>query len=209
MLKKDEIMQLVKDAITQGKYKDGQKLVENKLCEDFGVGRNIIREALKQLNHEGFIKIVPFQGAFVSELTTKDIAQIYDILGVLEGLSMRIATPTITDEEIENISLLIEKVEQNQNNKFTLYESNLKFHQYMTELGKNQRLISFTEILRQQARRMSLASFYLPEQIAASILEHRNILEAIKERKPSEVERLIVEHYIVSRDLLIKALIYS
>lgn len=76
----------------------------------------------------------------------------------------------------------------------------------MTDLGKNTRLISFTNTLRQQAYRMSLENFYRPGQISASLDEHDRILNAVKAGDPLLVENLIREHYVMSRDRLIRGL---
>ena len=208
-LEKDQVVEYIKNAIIQGKYLDGHRLIEEKLCEELGIKRHRIREALQQLSNDGFVTIVPFQGAFVSTLTPKDIAQTYDILGSIEGLSMRVATASITREEIDKIEFLIERIEQDQDNQSSVYDLNLKLHQYMTELGKNQLAIPFVENLRRRAQRITFANFNVPEQMPASLIEHRIILDTVKERKPLEVERLIVNHYITARDILIKALIYN
>ena len=203
---KDKIADRIKDEIIRGKYSAGQKLVEISLCTDLNLKRNRLREAFKLLEGEGFITIVPYKGAFVNELTQKDIAQIYDILGALEGLSMRVATPTITVEEIKKIQTLEKKIVRNRNNKIKVYEYNVEFHKYLTKLGKNTRLISFTDNLRQQAYRMSLENFYVPGQISSSLNDHKDIINAIKERDPLKVEDLIRNHYMRSKDRLIKKL---
>jgi len=208
-VQREAIVESIKQAIIRGRYRDGQRLVEKQLCEEFGVKRYCVREALKALANLGFVVIVPYQGAIVSTLTSREIAHIYDTLGSLEGLSMRAAMPSITGQEIARIESLIEKIEKNQDNAPKIYEFNRELHRYMTELGDNQVVIPFVESLRSQAQRISMANFEVPEQIPVSLIEHRHILDAVKAGEPFEVERQIINHYITARDLLIKALIYG
>lgn len=203
-MKKEEIVEQIKDSIIRGKYRPGQKIVEAQLCRELGLGRSRIREALQQLEQEDFIQRAPHASPAVKGLSQMDISQILDVLGVLEGLSMRIATPFISEKNIHEIETLVEKIEKNEKNKFKMFHYNWKLHQLLTELGENTRLVSFANILRDQTRRMSLESFYNPEQVSSSLREHREILNAIRERNPIEVEELIRRHYMFSKDRLIK-----
>jgi DNA-binding GntR family transcriptional regulator len=201
---KQDVVEYVKDAIIRGKIAPGEKIVEARLCRDLNVGRSHVREALRHLEQEEFIEIFPYAGAVVKELSQKDVAQIYDIMGALEGLSMRIAAPNISDEEIEKIDSLADAMEENQDNKFKLFYANFEFHQHLTALGGNTRLIAFMNRIREQTHRMGLQSFYNPEQVQASMIEHREIVNAIKERDPVKVEALIRNHYLTSKNRLIR-----
>ena len=203
-MEKEEIAKYIKDAIIRGKLEPGQRVVEAKLCRALNVGRGKVRESLRQLEQEGFIDIIPHSGAVIKEVSQKDISQIYDIMSVLEGLSIRIATPVISDDDIGQIEDLVTKMEENRDNKFILSHYNSEFHRVLTELGGNTRLIAFMENIRAQTHRMRLQTFYNEDQVKASLREHRAILQAIKERKPQRVENLIRKHYLDAKDRLIK-----
>lgn len=203
---KQEVIEFVKDAVIRGKIQPGEKIVEAQLCRDLNAGRSHVREALRHLEQEEFIEIIPHAGAVVKELSQKDVAQIYDIMGALEGLSMRIATPNVSNEEIGKLESLIEGMEGNLNNKFKLFYGNFEFHQYLTALGGNTRLMAFMNRIREQTHRMGLQSFYNPEQVQASMVEHREIVNAVKERDPMKVENLIRNHYLTSKNRLIRYL---
>lgn len=204
MTSKQHVVEFVKDAVIRGKIAPGEKIVEARLCRDLKVGRSHVREALRHLEQEEFIEIIPHAGAVVKELSQKDVAQIYDLMGVLEGLSMRIATPNLSDEEVEKIEGLAESMEKNRGNKFKLFHANFEFHQYLTALGGNTRLIAFMNRIREQTHRMGLQSFYNAEQVRASVIEHREIVNAVKERDPVRVETLIRNHYLTSKNRLIR-----
>ena len=91
-MQREAIVESIKQAIIRGRYRDGQRLVEKQLCEEFGVKRYCVREALKALANLGFVVIVPYQGAIVSTLTSREIAHIYDTL-VFAGRSVHAGLP--------------------------------------------------------------------------------------------------------------------
>jgi len=200
----EDIIKHVKDAIIRGHLAPGQKIVEAQLCRDLGLGRGKVREALMHLEQEDFVQRIPNASAVVKEVSQKDIAQIYDLLGVLEGLSMRIATPTLTEKQIQEIASSVEKMERYQKDKFKMAEYNFRFHEHMTELGGNTRLLSFVNLIRAQAGRMGLHSFYNPQQVRSSLVEHRKILDAVQEREPEKVEKYIRQHYLSAKNRLIQ-----
>ncbi|MEM3112502.1 MAG: GntR family transcriptional regulator [Candidatus Anstonellales archaeon] len=202
---KNKIAENLKKAIAKGTFKPGERLIEARICDRYKVGRSVVREALRSLEHDGFVKIIPNSGAIVTELSQKDIEQIYDLMGTLEGLAMRVATPILNPKEIAKIEKIIKKMEAT-SNPFKFFEYNFEFHNYLDSLSGNDRLIKFMKNLRAQAHRISLRSFYNPGQIRASLIEHRKILEAIKEMDGEKVENLIRDHYLQSKNRLIKFL---
>jgi DNA-binding GntR family transcriptional regulator len=208
-LSKEEIIQRIKDSIIRGKWKPGERIIELKLSKEFNCGRAKIREGLRQLEQEGFIDIVPNVGAVVSELSQKDIVQIYDLMGVLEGLSLRIATPFLSKEVIEQIEKLVAKVEESKDDPFYMSQNNFEFHRFLTDLSGNERLINFMENIRLQTYRMRLQTFYSDEQVEATIKEHKQILNAIKEKDSEKAEKLIRKHYQDAKDRLIKKDLYT
>jgi len=205
-MEKEKVLEHIRDAIVQGKYSSEHRLIERELCNEFNAKRSCVRQALQQLSVEGFVSIEHFKGAWVAKLEQRDIAQIYDILGALEGLSIRIAIATINDIKIRKIESLIIKIEKNCKNATKLYKANMELHKYITSLSNNPRLISFCKNLRLQAYRMSLENFYISEQVQASLIEHRTILDCIKRHDALTAENLIREHYQKSQNRLIKAI---
>jgi DNA-binding GntR family transcriptional regulator len=205
-MQKDKVAKHVKEAIIKGNLEPGQRIVEASLCNQYNVGRSKVRDALKQLEQEGYIEITPNVGAVVKEISQKDVAQIYDLMSVLEGLSMRIATLNLTDEQITKLEEINTKMEENEKNKFLLSQYNYEFHVLLTKFGGNSRLIAFMDNIRSQTYQMRLKTFYNEEQVQATLKEHRAIIKAIKERKPQHVENLIRNHYIDAKNRLIKDL---
>jgi DNA-binding GntR family transcriptional regulator len=200
----NEIVKYIKDGIIRGKWKQHERIIEAQLCRDLDVGRSKAREALRQLERDAFIDIIPNSGAVVKELSQRDIAQIYDMMGVLEGLAARVATPTMSDELIDELEALESEMEDNSENQFLMWKRNFRFHQILSSSSGNQLLINFMLNIRERTHRMSLQSFYSPEQVRASFREHRGIIKAIKDRKPQKVENLIRKHYHDAKTRLIR-----
>jgi DNA-binding GntR family transcriptional regulator len=201
---KEDIVKNIKDAIIRGKWKQGERIVETRLCRELDVGRSKIREALRQLEQDGFLDIIPNTGAVVRELSQRDIAQIYDMMGTLEGLAARVATPMMPEETIAKLEELTTQMEQNKENKFLLWQNNFAFHNLLSSSSDNSWLIHFMTNIRAQTHRMSLQSFYPEEQVRATLREHRAIVKAIKEQKPQRVENLIRKHYHDAKNRLIR-----
>jgi DNA-binding GntR family transcriptional regulator len=208
-LKKEDILQRVKDGIIRGKWKPGERIIELQLSRELNCGRAKIREALRQLEQEGFITIIPNVGTVVSELSQKDIVQIYDLMGVLEGLSLRIATPFLSRGKIDQIEELVVRVEESRKDPFMMSMHNYEFHRFLTGLSGNERLIQFMENIRTHTYRMRLQTFYSEEQVEASIKEHRQILNAVKDKKAEEAESIIRRHYQDAKGRLIKRDYYT
>lgn len=113
-------------------------------------------------------------------------------------------SPIIRDTARHPSRSFVKKMEKHQKDKFRMAEYNFKFHEYMTELGGNTRLISFVNLIRAQAGRMGLHSFYNPLQVRSSLVEHRKILHAVQDRKPEKVEKYIRQHYLSAKNRLIQ-----
>ena len=186
-LEKEDIIKIIKNNIISGKWEPTERIIELKLSKELNCPRAKVREGLRQLEQEGFVNIIPNVGTVVSKLSRKDIVQIYDLMGVLEGLSIRVATPFVSKTTLEQIEILVVKVEEKKNDPFLMSQNNFKFHVFLTELCGNKRLIQFMENIRLQTHRMRLQPFFAEEQVEATIKEHRKILKAIIEKNRSNL----------------------
>lgn len=181
--------------------KPGHRLVEMPLCEHFGVKRDKIRRALRQLEHEGFVRIIPNVGAVVADLSQKDIEQTYDLLGVLEGLAARVVTPSITKENLEHMHGILKKMQSSDGAAF--FDWNREFHSFLTSLCENERLIKLADNLRDHVRNFYFKFSYHPYRKKAND-EHLKIVELIECMYSEKVEQLIRIHYLNSKKLLLK-----
>ena len=203
---RDAALREIRRAIITGRYAPGLKLVEAALCAEFSLKRNRVREILQMLTQEGFVRSVPYVGCFVSEIAQKDIAQIYDLLGALEGLAVRVATPMLSDAEIDSLETMVHAIRDASGNPEEMFKRNREFHQCLTESSNNERLENFASLLRRHNLRISLSFFYDKNNADHSLERHMGIIAALRSRDGLRAEQRIRQHYIEARDVLLKAL---
>ena len=194
-----KVFHKLREDILTGKYKDGEELREISLGEELGVSRTPVREALRQLELEGLVEIIPNKGAYVTGITRKDVIVIYKIRSMLEGLCARWATDHITDEQIEELEeiVLLSEFHSHKTSQGTaqhVSELDGKFHKILYEASNSrilEHVLSDFHKYVQGARRMSIGS---RDRAEKSIAEHRAILEAMKNKDKDLAEKLANEH---------------
>src|SRR5690606_7880656 len=158
------VFDALREAIINGTLKPRERLMEIQLAEELGVSRTPIREALRKLEIEGFIVMVPRKGAYVADLSFKDIADVFEIRSALEGLAAELAAERITDEELDEMErLLIEKAEaiaSNDMEKLVLVDT--KFHEAIYKASRNERLTNIISNLREQIQRYRATTLAYP-----------------------------------------------
>lgn len=202
------VLEAIREAIMNGSLQPRERLMEIQLAEELGVSRTPVREALRKLELEGFIVMVPRKGAYVSDLSMKDIADVFEIRAALEGLAGGLAAERITEEELEAMErMLVEKGEAiNKNDIDKLVEVDTKFHEAMYKASRNERLFPIISNLREQIQRFRLTSLSVPGRKQESLEEHRNILEAIQARDVQLARQLAQEHIENAENVLIDSL---
>jgi len=192
------VFQRLRTDILVGKYGNNEEMKENTIATDLGVSRTPVREALRQLELEGLVKIIPNRGAFVNGITEKDIHDIYVIRSYLEGVSARWACENITEEalnELEEIIYLTDYHIQKKNAE-QIVELDSKFHEAIYKASSSRILdhvlTDFHQYV-QRVRKKSLSDF---ERATTSNQEHKVIVEAIRNKNADEAEKLAHEHII-------------
>jgi len=204
-IERQKIVRDLKTGIASGELKPGERLVEVHLSKVFGVTRSRMREALKKLEQDGFVRIIPNVGARVAEFSQRDIEHFYDLMSVLEGLAVRVITPFVTEEHLKRIEALVDKVEAART-VTQFYERNNQFHSFLIALSENDHVIKLAENFMFRIRCLNLQCLFSPGQMAASVKEHRKIFEAIKQRNPVKAENLMRNHLVCAKNRLIKHL---
>src|ERR1700704_1216833 len=110
--KKARVVTLLREAIISGTIQSGEQIVEGKIAQQFGVGQGLIREALIELEHQGFVQRTPFSGTQVSRLSLEDAQQIFDIRIELEPLAINLAGHKITPAQLKELEGLASKAQQ-------------------------------------------------------------------------------------------------
>ena len=202
------VLEAIREAIKNGTLQPRERLMEIQLADDLGVSRTPVREALRKLEQEGFIVMVPRKGAYVSDLSMKDVADVFEIRAALDGLAGGLAAERITEEELELMErMLVEKGEAiNQNDIDKLVEADTRFHEAMYMASRNERLSNIISNLREQIQRFRLTSLSVPGRREDSLKEHRQILEAIQARDIQLARQLAQEHIENAETVLIDSL---
>jgi DNA-binding GntR family transcriptional regulator len=192
----EKVSTLISDMIHKGKFKPGERLTETSLSKLLGFSRTPIREALRQLEKEGFIYIVPRKGATVTLLTERDIEEIFLLKYKLETLAIVLALEHLDKEDITYLERLNKRLKDLKGNKSvsSLIDINSKFHSYIINKCYNHRLIKMLGDISAQFNRATAFSFEDDGRIGEVIIEHEDIMEAIKKRDEKMVEEAMEKH---------------
>jgi DNA-binding GntR family transcriptional regulator len=145
--KKARIVASLREAIISGEVKSGEQIVEGKLAQQLGVGQGVIREALIELEHHGFVQRTPFAGTQVTELTLQDAQQIYDIRIELEPLAFFLAGPGAHAQNISELRHMAEKaaIASKAGDITAFFENHLVFRRKVWTLSGNRYLQQILE----------------------------------------------------------------
>lgn len=190
------VFETMRQAIISGHLKPGERLMEVQMAEELGVSRTPVREAIRKLELEGFVVMVPRKGAYVAALSLKDIADVFEIRGALEGLAAGLAAERATEEELEELErmlvLIAECIEKH--DVSTIIDIDTRFHDLLYAASRNDRLKHILSNLREQIQRFRAQSLARPGRLKRALTEHKAIVEALQQRDPDLAQRLAQEH---------------
>lgn len=198
----DSVYRFLKGAILKRRLALGSKLDEVKLAEELGVSRTPVREAFQRLSAEGLIVLIPHRGAFVIQLTRRDLEELYEMREALEGQAARLAatraTPAMVVKLGEIIAAYRTAVLENWRRSIILLDS--RFHETVARASRNRRLMEAIRSLREQLRILRITSVAIPGRPGRSLEEMSALLEAIRGRDPDLAEERMRAHIRSVRD---------
>lgn len=192
------VFEKIREDILSGKYKENDELREVAIGEELGVSRTPVREAFRQLELEGLIKIVPNKGAYVTGITNKDVHDIYMIRSLLEGLAARLATENITEEQMEEMeeNVYLAEFHCNKGHVEQMTQMDNRFHELLYEASDSKMLEHLLKDFHQYVVRYRQKTLANLGRGKASNNEHRQIMEAIKDKNGQLAEELAHTHII-------------
>ncbi len=190
------VFESIREDILSGRYKQGTELKETAIGAELGVSRTPVREALRQLELEGLVTIIPNRGAYVNAITAKDVEDIYVIRSMLEGLCARWATEHITEEQLDGLeeTLCLSEYHTQKKNFEKLHELDSQFHEQLYEASNSRILNHVLSDFHDYVRMVRKATISSNTRSVKSTEEHRAIFEAVKARDPDQAEELAKRH---------------
>lgn len=193
---RDVVFNTLRQAILRGELKPGERLMEIQLANKLGVSRTPIREAIRKLELEGLVLMIPRRGAEVAEITEKSLRDVLEVRRALEELSVKLACERITEEQIEELKVAAKEFERVlKNGDVTAYaEADVKFHDIIYYATDNQRLIALLYNLREQMYRYRVEYLKRTEVHEKLLAEHQYIIEMLENRNQEEAIAAVCRH---------------
>ena len=191
-----KIFHILREDILNGKYIEGEKLVEAKLAEDLGVSRTPVREALKQLELDGIVENIPNRGVVVLGVSMQDIEDIFEIRYAIEGISAKWAVDRITEEELAALKESYELMEfyTFKNDLIKFAEINTRFHEIIYKATKSRFLEQVLKDFQYYMKKVRIKSLQVEGRMEDSLKEHKEVLDAFVARDKDWAERALTLH---------------
>ena len=198
----------LENLIIIGAFLPKEHLVEADLADKLEVSRAWIRDALKILETKGLVKMIPYRGAIVADLTEKEVEEIFQVRVVLERLCNHLAADNFLPEHRSKLQDLAERIEQAYKvDRFDkMIEANSKFHDYITSISKNDCLIQMLKQIRLRYYLINTFAWSNPEVVKRILDEHQQYISSLEKRDYQTLDALAVSHITYSKGLYLKQL---
>jgi len=189
---RESVAESLREAIVRGEIKPGARLQEVEIAESYNTSRTPVREAFRQLETEGFLRIKPRRGAIVTEITARDIREFYEMKGVLEGYAARKAAENLSDHQIDKMEQLNRELREcyETSNISAMLPIHNQFHEIFVKAAGNEQLASLIDNLVSRFQRYRIALSHTPS-ILESVSQHEEIVEAFRARDADRAASLV------------------
>ncbi len=187
---KEQVYEYLRKQINKRELKPGSSINMDATSKKLGISKTPLRDALIQLEMEGFVTIAPRRGIYVNALTLEDIKNYYQVIGALESSALIYSFKDINIERMEKLNNDMKNAIKSGN--FNLfYKKNLEFHNSYIKLVKNKTLVKIVNNLKKQLYDFPRREKWIKEWEKSSIVEHQQIIELLKKGKPQETAAFI------------------
>lgn len=186
----------LKDKIMKGIYSPAENLPEVELATTYSVSRNTIKKALLMLESENLVVIERNKGAKVRSYSIEEVMEFLQVRSVLEGFIVKLAVPHFTEQTLEQLQTLLDKMKTAKENRDLITYSgfNQDFHQIIYDVCPNRTAVTMTLNLKTQMRKYNTKTILVPGRDAQSYSEHSAIFDAIRNKNPELAELLMRQH---------------
>ncbi len=202
------VFETLRNAIIMGELRPGERLMEVQIAEKMGVSRTPVREAIRKLELEGLVAMAPRKGAYIADLSKKDIMNVLEVRSAMDGLATELAAKRATDDEINALGQVINQFEKymQENNVEGLIEKDIEFHEIIYIASRNEKILQIATNLKDQIHRFRvvyLKDYSSPKEL---VKEHNDIYFAIQKRDGEAARQLASAHIMHQKKTMIKSL---
>ena len=203
---REEVYESLRKSILHGKLKPGQHLIEEQLAGQAGISRTPVREAFHKLEKDELVARLPKGGFAVREFTKEDVEEIFGIRSAIESYAAYLVTLHMAPDKI---SILENKLKESEDalekgDDDKVVQLNTEFHDLLYKSCKSRKLVEMINTFRDYFYRYRSALLHIQNGINASNKDHRQMLEAMKKKKPRLAERLVRKHLARGMELVLK-----
>ena len=194
---RDVVFNTLRQAILRGELKPGERLMEVQLANKLGVSRTPIREAIRKLELEGLVLMIPRKGAEVADITEKSLMDVLEVRKALEELAVQLCCDKITGREIEELHPAADdfrRILKTSDDVTEIAEADVRFHDIIYLATGNQKLIQILNNLREQMYRYRVECIKRKESHPILIAEHEEIIRRIENKEKKEAADIVCRH---------------
>ena len=193
---RDVVFNTLRQAILKGELEPGERLMEIQLAERLGVSRTPIREAIRKLELEGLVLMIPRKGAEVAKISARSLRDVLEVRRALEELAIELACQRMSEEDVGNLQKAQEDFKNAiaEGDAMKIAETDEHYHDVIYEGTQNAKLIQMLNNLREQMYRYRLEYIKDEDKRKILVLEHEKILKTVRERKVAEAKEAVREH---------------
>lgn len=193
---RDVVFNTLRQGILMGELKPGERLMEIHLANRLGVSRTPIREAIRKLELEGLVIMIPRRGAEVANITEKSLSDVLEVRRALDALAVELACDRITEEEIALLRAACREFEQATASKDTkvIAKADVKLHDIIVAATGNQRLVQLVNNLSEQMYRYRFEYIKDASRHPMLVEEHRDIYESLVARDKEAASQAVKKH---------------
>ena len=190
-----DVAERLRQQIFDRALEPGSWIDEQKLAGEFGISRTPLREALKVLAVEGLVTVKVRRGAYVTEMSRDDVAQVYHLLALLESDAAGEVATRASETQLRDLRALHERLEKQLRQRDAFFATNEQFHLKLLEIAGNRWRQQIVADLRKVMKLNRHHSLFKQGRIAESLAEHRALMQSIEARNAALATRLMRRHF--------------
>jgi DNA-binding GntR family transcriptional regulator len=190
----EQVAERLRGRILAHTLSPGSWIDEQALAAEFGISRTPLREALKVLASEGLVTMKLRRGAYVTEVSERDLSEVFHLLALLEGDAAAAVVKLASDSEMGELVQLHEALERSVDDRDAFFQANEQFHIRLLQIADNRWRLQLVNDLRRVMKLNRHHSLFKQGRLEASLEEHRLIMAALKARDGARVKRLMQQH---------------